>query len=84
MIVSSITGLLKFLCCGFTRTKFMMLCFLVWITHVESYIMLWSVVLVVAPPQVIKWSFPQRRDATMKVTYKSLMMDVLFLVNGIL
>ncbi len=50
----------------------MVLCFLIWIAHVESYIMLWSVLSVVALPQVIQWSFPQRENKTMKVTYESL------------
>ncbi len=84
MIVSSITGLLTLICCGFTITKFMVLCFLVRIAHVEYYIMLWLALPVVVPPQVIQWPFPQRRDKTMKVTCESLMMDVLFVLTGIL
>ena len=84
MIVSSITGLITFLCCGFTRTKFMLLSFLVWIAHVESYIMLRLVLLVVALPQVIQWSFLQRRGKTMKATYASLMMDALFVLIFVL
>ncbi len=78
MIVSSITEVLTFLCCGFTRTKFMVLCFLVWIAHVKSCKP------VVAPPQVIQWSFPQRRDKTTKVTSESLLLDALFVLTGIL
>ena len=51
MIVSSITGLPAFICYGFTRT--LVLSFLAWIVHVESYIMLWLVLPVVAPPVVL-------------------------------
>ncbi len=83
MIVSSITELLTFLCCGFTRIKVMVLCFLVWIAHVESYKMLWLVLPVVALPLVIQWSFPQRRDTTMKVTYESLILDAIFVLTEI-
>ncbi len=50
------TGLLTFICCCFTKTKFVVLCFLTWIAYVESYIMLGLVLPVVAPPQVIQWS----------------------------
>ncbi len=84
MIVSSITGLLAFVCYAFTGTKFMVLCFLVWIAHVESYMMLWLVLLEVAPTQVMQWYFPQRRDKTMKVTYESLMVDAIFVLPGML
>ena len=68
----------------FHKTKVMVHCFLVWIAHVESYIMLWSVLSVVALPQVIQRSFPRRRDKTMKVTYESLIMDALFVLTEIL
>ena len=69
----------------FYKNKVMVLCFLVWIAHVESNIMLWFVLPVVALPQVIYWSSPQRRNKTMKVTYDALilMMDAFFL-SGIL
>ncbi len=33
LIISVVTGFLTFICCGFTRTKFMVLCFLVWVAH---------------------------------------------------
>ena len=84
MTVSSITGTFTFICGRFTRTKVMVLCFLVWIAHVESYIMLWLVLLVVALPQVIQWFSPHRRNKTIKVTYESLIVDAIFVLTEVL
>ena len=47
MLISSFSGLLTFICCGFTRTKVMVLCFFAWIAHFESYIFLCYVLPVV-------------------------------------
>ena len=57
LIVSSFTGLLTFICCGFTGTKFMVLCFLVQVAQFESYIFC-LVLPVVALQMVIQWSIP--------------------------
>ncbi len=83
LIVSSFTGLLTFMCCGFTRTKFMVLCFLVWVAHFESYIMLWLVLHVVALPMVIQWSFPLKGTKLLRWLYESLIMDAMFVLPGI-
>jgi len=63
---SLVTGITHFICCGSQKTKFMVLLFLCWLLIHESYISFRLVQCVVALPKVIQWSFPHRRDLTLK------------------
>ena len=63
---SVVTGITHFICCGSQKTKFMVLLFLCWLLIHESYISFRLVQCVVALSKVIQWSFPHRRDLTLK------------------
>ena len=63
---SLVTGITHFISCGSQQIKFMVLLFLCWLLILESYISFRLVQCVVALPKVIQWSFPYRRDLTLK------------------
>ena len=75
---SLVTGITHFISCGSQKTKFMVLLFLCWLLIHESYILFRLVQSAVAQPKVIQWSFPHRRDLTLKAMQQPHFMDAMF------
>ena len=75
---SVVTGITHFICCGSQKTKFMVLLFLCRLLILGSYIQFRLVLQVIALPTVIQWSFPHRRDLTLKAMQQPHFMDAMF------
>ncbi len=79
---SLVTWITHFICCRSQKTKFMVLLFLCWLLILESYVQFRLVLQVIALPTVIQWSFPYRRDLTLKAMQQPHFMDAMFVLHG--